>query len=232
MHAESTTVALFLTPEEAARRLGVSLDFLSVLADAELVARVYVRSQARYKASSIQAVAQDRSAILDHWERHLIQTWTTGLTQRSWLYSAEIAKLFGVSPVEARAFFGRFPGGKIPKAEVWKRIAAGSAQGQSDRDAFAAQIQGVKRGRQKPIPTATRLAVRQRDRDCCRYCGEPLKMPGIHIDHVIPRVQGGSDLPSNLVVACYGCNIKKGRKSLAEVGMSLIRLSRIRKQAS
>lgn len=30
------------------------------------------------------------------------------------------------------------------------------------------------------------------------------------IDHVIPRCKNGSDKESNLVVACYNCNNKKG----------------------
>ena len=29
-------------------------------------------------------------------------------------------------------------------------------------------------------------------------------------DHVVPRSKGGDDLDSNLVVACFKCNYKKG----------------------
>jgi 5-methylcytosine-specific restriction endonuclease McrA len=33
-----------------------------------------------------------------------------------------------------------------------------------------------------------------------------------HVDHVVPLVRGGSDDPSNLVIACVPCNLSKGDK--------------------
>ena len=46
------------------------------------------------------------------------------------------------------------------------------------------------------------------ERDCwsCVYCGDAANQ----VDHVIPKNNGGSDLPSNLVAACARCNNLKG----------------------
>jgi hypothetical protein len=52
----------------------------------------------------------------------------------------------------------------------------------------------------------TRRWVLERDRWSCVYCGESANQ----VDHVIPKNNGGSDLPSNLVAACARCNNLKG----------------------
>jgi 5-methylcytosine-specific restriction endonuclease McrA len=31
-----------------------------------------------------------------------------------------------------------------------------------------------------------------------------------HVDHVLPRAQGGSDHPANLRAACASCNLRRG----------------------
>jgi 5-methylcytosine-specific restriction endonuclease McrA len=41
---------------------------------------------------------------------------------------------------------------------------------------------------------------------CCAYCGNPADT----LDHVTPRIQGGSTVKQNLVPACKHCNGKKG----------------------
>lgn len=49
----------------------------------------------------------------------------------------------------------------------------------------------------------------------CHYCGEGLDFDGPNkwqVDHFIPLSRGGSNWPSNIVVACAGCNSAKGDK--------------------
>lgn len=46
----------------------------------------------------------------------------------------------------------------------------------------------------------------------CHYCGESANT----VDHVVPKVNGGLDEPSNLVAACISCNLSKGTKSYEE----------------
>ena len=50
----------------------------------------------------------------------------------------------------------------------------------------------------------------------CAYCkksGIPLE-----IEHIIPKSRGGSNRISNLTIACFKCNLKKGNKTATEFG--------------
>ena len=67
--------------------------------------------------------------------------------------------------------------------------------------------------------TRTNLFVR--DKGHCQYCGKKLNRGRFTLDHVIPKSKGGSTDWNNLVVSCERCNIKKGDKSLKEVGFTL-----------
>lgn len=52
--------------------------------------------------------------------------------------------------------------------------------------------------------------VLQRDNHTCRYCGK--SGDGMHVDHVTPLIQGGTNDLDNLVCACAECNTgKSGR---------------------
>lgn len=68
-------------------------------------------------------------------------------------------------------------------------------------------------------------AVRLRDGDLCRYCGRAVKWSdrrgegGGTYDHVVPDLVAGVD---NIVVACRACNARKGRRTPAEAGMTLL----------
>lgn len=73
----------------------------------------------------------------------------------------------------------------------------------------------------------TITAVRSRDGDACRYCGNVVDWSdrrgtnGGTYDHVDPA---GPSVVSNLVVCCRGCNSMKGVRSLSDAGMSLIQV--------
>lgn len=54
------------------------------------------------------------------------------------------------------------------------------------------------------------LALIKASRRRCYYCGGKLKK--FTIDHFIPITRGGSNWPSNLVVACRPCNSSKSNK--------------------
>jgi 5-methylcytosine-specific restriction endonuclease McrA len=47
----------------------------------------------------------------------------------------------------------------------------------------------------------------------CAYCDA--ENVALNLDHVVPRVSGGSSRPSNLVPACVPCNQRKGAQPLA-----------------
>ena len=53
----------------------------------------------------------------------------------------------------------------------------------------------------------TRAAVLLRDGHRCQLCGARAE----HVDHVTPKIAGGSDHPGNLRATCAACNL--GRKA-------------------
>lgn len=54
----------------------------------------------------------------------------------------------------------------------------------------------------------------------CSYCqrtGIPLQ-----VEHIVPKVRGGTNRVTNLALACEACNLKKGDKTAAEFGFPQI----------
>lgn len=61
-------------------------------------------------------------------------------------------------------------------------------------------------------------------RDCyrCQYCGEAKSASALTLDHILPRAQGGSSAPENLVAACEKCNGRKGNRTPEQARMPLL----------
>lgn len=64
----------------------------------------------------------------------------------------------------------------------------------------------------------TRFNLFLRDEFSCQYCGG---LGDLTFDHVVPRARGGVTSWENVVAACARCNLRKGAKSLRQVGMTL-----------
>lgn len=47
----------------------------------------------------------------------------------------------------------------------------------------------------------------------CHYCRRPMLYGMSTVDHVIPKIKGGTNSKNNLVLACKRCNNMKGGKS-------------------
>ncbi|MBU1319406.1 MAG: HNH endonuclease [candidate division Zixibacteria bacterium] len=67
-------------------------------------------------------------------------------------------------------------------------------------------------------------SIFERDKFKCQYCdldaSKDFKMwwtANLSIDHVVPKSKGGTDDPSNLVVACHSCNLFKGSASCSNI---------------
>jgi len=63
----------------------------------------------------------------------------------------------------------------------------------------------------KPIKPSIRFKILQRDGFSCRYCGRNGERDSVilHIDHLFPVSQGGSNDINNLVTSCRDCNLGK-----------------------
>jgi hypothetical protein len=65
---------------------------------------------------------------------------------------------------------------------------------------------------------AYRPIVAGRAGGACEYCRLLEAATGVtfHIEHVLPRAQGGMTLLDNLALSCPGCNLAKGDRISAE----------------
>ena len=61
-------------------------------------------------------------------------------------------------------------------------------------------------GNQHGVASAGKHTTPHRVLGECVYCGGP----ATERDHVVPKRRGGTDDPSNLVLACHACNTSKG----------------------
>jgi 5-methylcytosine-specific restriction endonuclease McrA len=69
----------------------------------------------------------------------------------------------------------------------------------------------------------TAIQIRERDGHKCQYCGAkdvhipPARITDKHqLDHLIPRVEGGKDVATNLVTACKRCNSARHTMTVGE----------------
>jgi len=75
----------------------------------------------------------------------------------------------------------------------------------------------------RPRVIFSRRNLFRRDRNTCQYCGTKRITEELSIDHLVPRSQGGVSSWTNCVVACLGCNCRKGNRTLEDAGMGLRR---------
>ncbi len=61
----------------------------------------------------------------------------------------------------------------------------------------------------------TRFNLFLRDEFCCQYCGAKSDLT---FDHVVPRSRGGITSWENVVAACSPCNLRKGSRTLKQIG--------------
>lgn len=76
---------------------------------------------------------------------------------------------------------------------------------------------GVRVGLSKRV----RFDVFKRDRFECQYCGAHPPGAVLHVDHIRPVADGGTNDIDNLVTACQPCNQGKAARLLSSIPMSL-----------
>lgn len=72
----------------------------------------------------------------------------------------------------------------------------------------------------------SRANIYARDQHMCQYCGLVLPVDTLTLDHVVPVRHGGRKIWENIATSCVSCNRRKGGRTPAEAGMTLIRAPR------
>jgi hypothetical protein len=66
----------------------------------------------------------------------------------------------------------------------------------------------------KPLSKRIRFEIFKRDCFKCQYCGATAPEVVLHVDHIKPVSQGGSNDLTNLITSCAPCNLGKRDKKL------------------
>ena len=78
----------------------------------------------------------------------------------------------------------------------------------------------VRRKRCENVMKRSRIYIR--DRYYCQYCGDQKSAKELTLDHILPKAQGGTTTPQNLVSACVKCNQRKGNRTPEQARMPLL----------
>lgn len=70
--------------------------------------------------------------------------------------------------------------------------------------------------KRKAISKGLRFSIFSRDGFTCRYCGNQSDTVTLHIDHIIPVCQGGTNDEANLVTSCIDCNLGKAGRTIEQ----------------
>lgn len=70
--------------------------------------------------------------------------------------------------------------------------------------------------KRKALGKKLRFEIFKRDSFTCQYCGEKAPTVVLHVDHIQPFADGGSDDLVNLITSCVACNLGKGARGLSD----------------
>lgn len=74
----------------------------------------------------------------------------------------------------------------------------------------------------KWITPVKRLAIYIRDGLSCAYCGKGVEDEvSLTLDHLKPRIRGGSNKAHNLITSCFNCNSSRNTKNLVDFCIKL-----------
>lgn len=80
------------------------------------------------------------------------------------------------------------------------------------------------RNRKASGPRFSRQNVYLRDGFRCQYCNWTGSLLNLTMDHLIPLARGGKTSWENIVTACKACNLRKGARTIEELGLRLPRM--------
>lgn len=70
--------------------------------------------------------------------------------------------------------------------------------------------------KRKKLSKSERIEIHNKTDGHCAYCGFPLKITDMQVDHVIPLNRGGLDEKENMLPACRSCNHYKSTFDLED----------------
>lgn len=73
----------------------------------------------------------------------------------------------------------------------------------------------------KKTSKKVRFDVFKRDGFKCQYCGAHPPAVMLHVDHIHPVAEGGTNDLDNLITSCEPCNLGKGARLLSDVPMAM-----------
>lgn len=115
------------------------------------------------------------------------------------------------------------PDGSKPLVKPAKRSGSNARKQRVEETAEAPVKVEAKKAKpeRKPIGDRQRFRILHRCKHTCVYCGakagDPLpdgSVVKLHVDHRVSVKDGGTNADENLVAACAGCNLGKGRRSV------------------
>ena len=68
----------------------------------------------------------------------------------------------------------------------------------------------------KSLSKKIRFEVFKRDKFQCQYCGRQAPDVILHVDHIVPIYEDGTNDIINLVTSCLDCNLGKGKRTLSD----------------
>lgn len=198
--------------------------------DDKLPMSVKIRGLADPGARGDRATAQ-RNEALGHWTQLL--AWV-GAERTDGFLTADVATMYGTQASLnrlLRGVFGRAAllhrrGDTCPclDGRKWPDGAEYAIHDYLERNPSRAENDVNRAQRRELRDRELREVVRRRDGDRCRYCGKAVRWndrrsaDGGVLDHVRPDIAAGAD---NLVVACRGCNTRKGKRTPEAAGLRL-----------
>ena len=86
---------------------------------------------------------------------------------------------------------------------------------------FEAPIERTDLGR-LPKPSTHKKSLYGEQGGDCNGCGLHMRLVDFHVDHIVPKSKGGTDVRSNLQLLCGNCNLRKGKGSMSKLMAKLL----------
>lgn len=213
-------VSPILSLAEAATALDMPDDTVRLLVKRGLVTYLSFSRKIQFLRTDIDEAVANRENLLAMLHGAQQQDWRIDAFERDTITAGELAQFLRVGVHDVRELLNFGDAKSVTKEFLWHIFVAGCDDRFATLHKVSQRVATNARLRAFRISKARRQQIRARDCDSCRYCGQP--QTEIVLDHVIPKAQGGTNQPNNLVVSCSACNTRKGNRMPHEAGMRLL----------